>query len=228
MMKTIPVITIDGPSGCGKGTLCHRVARELSWHILDSGALYRAVAWALLHYGINPEEHTETLPEFIAARAIRFEEHPEQAYYLYCDGHIINEEVRSEACGAMASRAGAIPSVRASLLQAQRDFRQAPGLVTDGRDMGTVVFPDALLKFFLTASPERRAERRYRQLKALGINASLREVLGELERRDERDQNRSVAPLKPSDDMIVIDTSELNADQVFAQVMHTIRTQVTL
>jgi len=217
-MNKPPVITIDGPSGCGKGTLCYRLAQALGWSVLDSGALYRTLAWAVLHYHFDIKASEADFETFIRALKIEFKA-VDASYQLYCNGVNIAETIRQEACGTMASKLAAIPVVRSSLLQLQRDFRQMPGLVTDGRDMGTVVFPDAQLKIFLTASVEKRAERRYLQLKGMGIDASLAQIQEELQARDERDQNRALAPLRPSEDMILLDSSNLSADEVFDKVM---------
>ena len=222
-MSLAPVITIDGPSGCGKGTLALRLAQALNWPFLDSGALYRAVAWAVLPQQFDFEGEHDELGIFIQALKIEFRAADHVHYQLYCNGTEITQEIRSEACGAMASRLGAIPVVRASLLHLQRDFRATPGLVTDGRDMGSVIFPDAILKFFLTASVEKRAERRYFQLKNLKVDASLPQILEDLKVRDERDQNRVISPLKPTEEMIVLDTSELTADEVFAEVIERVK-----
>ncbi len=218
-MSGCPVITIDGPSGCGKGTLALRMAETLNWPFLDSGALYRAVAWAVLQEHFDLAHHANELGQFIQQLKIEFRAADHIHYQLFCNSTEITHEIRTEACGGMASQLGAIPVVRASLLQLQRDFRIGPGLITDGRDMGSVIFPDAILKFFLTASAAKRAERRHLQLKKLGIDASLPQILQEIVVRDERDQNRAISPLKPTEDMIVLDTSQLNADEVFRQAM---------
>ncbi|MCH9769876.1 MAG: (d)CMP kinase [Gammaproteobacteria bacterium] len=213
MTQTVPVITFDGLSGTGKGTISQRLAESLGWGCLDSGMLYRVFAWAVLRYQLSIEDVVTLMP---ALNAVQLELTPEQR--LLADGHDITLEIRSEACSKMASKVSAIPEVRASLLDRQRAFRKAPGLVADGRDMGTVIFPDAVLKFYLTASPETRAERRFNQLKEKGINVSLREVREELVKRDYRDEHRDCSPAKPAPDVILIDTDKISVDEVFAIV----------
>jgi len=209
----IPVITIDGASGTGKGTVTHRVAQELNWHVLDSGVLYRVLAFAAEKNGIllNNEPALTTLAEHLdivfLSSAILFEKQD------------ITDTIRTEKIGNAASKAGALPGVRTALLGRQRDFRQMPGLVADGRDMGTVVFPDALVKIFLTASPEERAKRRYNQLNLKGIHANLGTLVEELRERDKRDQERAVAPLRPAADAILIDTDLLTIEEVVQRVM---------
>lgn len=215
----IPVITIDGPSGCGKGTIAQRLAVHLHWHWLDSGALYRMVAWAVLHHQIPPS-HDQELINLLERLTLTFTADSEgSAAQMMCEGHDVSQIIRTEACAKMASEISAKPFVRQALLQRQRDLRQPPGLVTDGRDMGTVVFPDAKLKIFLTASPEIRAGRRFNQLQKLGISADFQQICADLIVRDQRDRERPVAPLQASGDAIIIDTDHLDAAQVFAKVL---------
>lgn len=222
-MSPIPVITIDGPSASGKGTIAQRVAKILGWHFLDSGALYRAVGWAVLDTKIDPNDHL-ALKNLIHHIKIKT-----QIADLGEDAEIsvnykdVTTDIRSETCGQMASITSAIPFVRAALLDRQRAFRQPPGLVTDGRDMGTVVFPDATLKFYVTASVEERARRRFNQLKQKGEDVNLRDILRELSVRDERDANRAIAPAKPADDVILIDTTHLDINGVLQLVMKHVR-----
>jgi cytidylate kinase len=208
-----PVIAIDGPSGTGKGTLALRLARHLGWHFLDSGALYRITALgaqaASIAYG-----DTAALCAFAARMEVAFSTRFEGSILL--NGVEISDQVRLEESGAKASVVAAIGEVRAALLQRQRDFRQWPGLVADGRDMGTVVFTDAALKFYLTASAEERAQRRYNQLINKGVDVSLRTLLSDIQARDERDSTRAVAPLRPAEDAVIVDTDALTADEVFA------------
>ncbi len=213
--SAIPVIAIDGPSGTGKGTIAHMLARDLGWHMLDSGALYRVVAVGSEDQGIAPDD-VAGLCDFAAAMDLRFSTLFPGSIVL--DGNEISDRIRLEESGAKASRVAVIPELRQALLQRQHDFRQPPGLVADGRDMGTVVFPDALLKIFLTASAEVRADRRYKQLKNKGVDVSLRTLLQDIRARDERDSNRAVAPLVPAIDAVVVDTDALTADQVYALV----------
>jgi cytidylate kinase len=210
----VPVVAIDGPGGSGKGTVSQLLAARLGWHYLDSGALYRVLGLMAQRRGVGLEDEP-ALCRLAEAIRIAFvpqaDGSPAQATV---DGEDVSTELRTETTGELASRVAALPAVRAALLQKQRDFRQNPGLVTDGRDMGTTVFPDALLKVFLTASAEVRAERRHKQLKEKGFNASLDSVLGEIRHRDARDTERLVSPLKPADDAWILDCSALSITEV--------------
>lgn len=218
MSSPIPVVTVDGPSGVGKGTLSQQLARHLGWHFLDSGALYRLLGLAARRQGVEPSDET-SLESLALKLDVRFLPSEQGETTILLSNQDVTREIRTEQAGNDASRVAAVPAVRAALLQRQRDFRQAPGLVADGRDMGTTVFPDAPLKFFLTASAEVRAERRYKQLKEKGLDASLTTLLAEIAERDERDRTRSVSPLKPAEDAIIIDTSHLGIDEVFSVVL---------
>ncbi|MDY6979132.1 MAG: (d)CMP kinase [Pseudomonadota bacterium] len=219
MSKTVPVLTLDGPSGSGKGTIASRVARTLGWHLLDSGALYRLVALGVARRGIDMADE-EALADYAAQMDVDFEVLPDSGEVVArLDGEPVGNAIRTEQIGNDASKVAAMGPVREALLQRQRDFRQPPGLVADGRDMGTTVFPDAGLKIYLTASAEVRAERRYKQLKEKGISASLAGLLREITERDARDTERQSSPLKPAADAIVLDTSTLDIDQVVEQVL---------
>lgn len=220
--KTIPVITIDGPSGTGKGTICHMLANHLDWHVLDSGAIYRVLAFAAREKGIELTD-VQSLVRLAASLNVRFETDPHQQSKVILDGINVYEQLRSEQCGQDASIIAVIPEVREALLQRQRAFAMPPGLVTDGRDMGTVIFPDAILKIYLDASPEERAQRRFFQLKEKGIDVSLAQVVDELVKRDARDTARSHAPLKPAEDAVHIDTTGLTIVQVFSIVLKLIQ-----
>ena len=223
MNDLIPVITIDGPSGVGKGTIAHMLAKALGWHMLDSGAIYRAISWAILHYQVNIDDEI-LLKRLLKRVQIAIENiHLDIAAKVICDGHDITDAIREESCGKMASQVSALPIVRQAVLQYQRDFRRLPGLVADGRDMGTVVFPDATLKFFFEADPLARARRRYQQLQDQGINVSLRDIQEDLLERDRRDKDRPISPTKPAVDAIVIDTTALNIDGVFELVMQQVK-----
>ncbi len=209
----LKVITLDGPSGTGKGTLCHLLAAHLGWNFLDSGAIYRVFALAVDHAHLN-ENDKSRLVELASTLALSFEKED-----ILLDGISVNDKIRTQACGQKASQLAAIPEVRAALLERQRAFAKPPGLVTDGRDMGTVVFPDAALKIYLYATPEARAERRYLQLKKNGKNDTLAQVVEELAERDARDMARSHSPLAPAHDAVAIDTTTLSVEDVFQQVL---------
>src|SRR3990167_594658 len=190
----IPVVTVDGPSGVGKGTVSQRLAKQLGWHWFDSGASYRIVAWACDHYSVSTEA-TTAIVQLIQSLQIEFRpsDHDAALETVLVNQQEVTLLIRTEACGVLASKISAIPAVRTALLDMQRAYRQLPGLVTDGRDMGTVVFPEATCKFFLTASAEVRAERRLKQLQRQGIDANLRQIFEDLVARDARDAGRSVA-----------------------------------
>lgn len=219
MHQNIPVVTIDGPSGTGKGTLCQLLARELGWHLLDSGALYRVLALAARQHAvaIDNEDALEVLAAHLDTQFTSNE--VQRAPRVILEGEEVTDALRTEECGEDASKLAVFPKVRSALLERQRAFAEKPGLVTDGRDMGTVVFPDALIKVFLTASQEVRANRRYLQLKEKGINASLAQVVEELANRDQRDKGRQVSPLVPASDAVVIDTTDLGTESVYKQVL---------
>jgi cytidylate kinase len=214
MNTPIPVITIDGPAGAGKGTIACMLADKLGWHMLDSGAIYRVAAVAALRRKMNLQDET-ALAAMIPTLNIEFKNGE-----AWLDGDIITSEIRNETCASATSQIAALPAVRAALLELQRQFCQLPGLVADGRDMGTVVFPRATHKFYLTASAEIRAERRLKQLSQQGLSAKLCDLIQDINARDERDTNRPVAPLKPAADALVIDTSSLDQAEVFATVLH--------
>lgn len=219
--STVPVICLDGPSGVGKGTICLAVAKKLGWRILDSGSLYRITALQVSRefpeqsiYEIDEAQ----LSEIALNLSVSYQEENKELT-IYLDGEDITQLIRNEKIGAQASQVAAIPMVREALLARQRAFLVEPGLIADGRDMGTVVFPQAELKIYLTASAEERAQRRYKQLKDKGIDANLSSLVEELRLRDERDMNRKTAPLKPASDAIIIDTTELDINQVTDAVM---------
>jgi cytidylate kinase len=213
------VITIDGPSGSGKGTVAGLLARKLGWNLLDSGALYRLLAFAARNHGVDLTNE-EALKVLAAHLDVQFvtstEQRPQQ---IFLEGEDVTDAIRNEQVGAGASQVASLPAVREALLQRQHAFLEPPGLVADGRDMGTVVFPGAPLKVFLTARPEERARRRYQQLKDSGVDANLSSLLGEISKRDERDSKRSVAPLKAAPDAICLDSTELSIEQVVERIM---------
>lgn len=216
--QSAPVITIDGPGGSGKGTIAGLLAARIGWNLLDSGALYRLLAFAAQNHGVDltNEEVLTRLAAHLDVQFVADEGQGEQRIIL--EGEDVTRAIRTEAIGAGASQVAALPALREALLQRQRAFREAPGLVADGRDMGTVVFSDAELKIFLTASPQERAERRYKQLLQKGETANLASLLDEIMARDERDMNRSVAPLKPADDAIMVDSTDMSIEQVLETV----------
>lgn len=215
--KNIPVITLDGPSGTGKGTVCHMLAKHLGWHILDSGAIYRVLALAA------QKHHTasDNIPQLVQLAQnldLRFSTDASGTQTFLADEEV-SSQIRSEQCGQNASKIAAIPEVRDALIARQRAFAQLPGLVTDGRDMGTMIFPEALLKIYLHADPQERAHRRYLQLQESGKDVSLAQVVEELAKRDTRDTARAYAPLKPAKDAVEIDTTKLSVEQVFSTVL---------
>ena len=219
MNSPAPVITIDGPSGSGKGTVAGRLANDLKWRLLDSGALYRLLAFAAANHGVALENEP-LLSKLAAHLDVQFVGATNgKAASIILEGDDVTHSIRSEQVAAGASTVAALPAVRAALLERQRAFRELPGLVADGRDMGTVVFPDAPLKIFLTASAEERARRRYLQLKAKGDDVSLPRLLKEIRARDERDTQRAIAPLKPAADAIQLDSTELSIEQVLERIM---------
>ena len=211
-----PVIAIDGPTASGKGTVAALVAEKLGFHYLDSGAIYRVLAVAVDQAGLNPDVQSdlERIIPMAANLPVQF-----QGTQVLLDSVDVSEIIRTEAAGVMASRLAVVPEVRAGLLQRQRDFRQVPGLVADGRDMGSVVFPDSVLKVFLTASAQVRAERRVKQIEARGQQADFQAIFSDLMARDKRDSERAVAPLKPCDDALVLDCSAMPIEQVL-QTIH--------
>ncbi|ADJ27152.1 cytidylate kinase [Nitrosococcus watsonii C-113] len=219
MSKDIPVITVDGPSGSGKGTLAQRLAQHLEWHYLDSGAMYRVLALAADKHSIAPNDsqQLEALAQNLDVRFISGLGGMPARVFL--EDVEVGDSIRREECGNAASKIAALAEVRRALLMRQRAFRKTPGLVTDGRDMGTVVFPEAALKIFLTASPYERARRRYKQLKEKGIGANLKNLEKEIAERDRRDCERNIAPLKPADDAIILDSTNLAIKDVFQQVL---------
>lgn len=219
--ETIPVITLDGPSGTGKGTLCHLLAKHLHWNMLDSGAIYRVLAYAAGKNKIDLN-NIDQLKELARTLNLRFESSEDNSSRTILDDEDVSVVIRSEQCGQVASQIAAIPEIRQALLERQRYFAQAPGLVTDGRDMGTVVFPKAILKIFLYADEQERANRRYLQLKEKGNNVSLAQVVEDLVKRDTRDTVRTHAPLKPAEDAVQIDTTRLTIVQVFHTVLNLI------
>ena len=220
-MNLVPVIAIDGPTASGKGTIAEIVAKSLGFHYLDSGALYRLVALAAQKSNI-PADYEEKLGNIASTLDARFE-----AGEISLGTERVTDQIRAEAVGLAASRVAALPGVRAALLQRQRDYRMSPGLVADGRDMGSVVFPDAQLKVFLTATAEARAERRYKQLKQKGIPANIDVLLSELRERDARDASRSVAPLAQTADARLLDSTSLGIQEVAQLILEWYRNVAT-
>jgi CMP/dCMP kinase len=212
-----PIVTIDGPGGAGKGTLCMLLAAHFGWHLLDSGAIYRVLAVAAYKRGVDLD-NTEELVQLAQTLDICFPIENEQVQ-IVLDGLNVTHEIRTEVTGNMASQIATQPPIRTALMQRQQDFAQSPGLIADGRDMGTVVFPAAHLKIFLDASAEERAKRRQLQLQLKGLNVNFDNLLQEIQERDSRDRNRPVAPLIPAKDAIIIDSTYMSIDAVFNQVI---------
>lgn len=212
-----PVITVDGPSGTGKGTIAELLSRRLGWHCLDSGALYRVLGLVAGRRGLDLDSG-EALARLAASLPLTFE-----GGRVLLAGEDLGDAIRSESAGMAASRVAAHPAVRAALLDWQRRQARPPGLVADGRDMGTVVFPQAPLKVFLDASPEERAARRYKQLKGKGLDANLPALVADIRERDERDRNRAAAPLRPADEAVIVDSTTLSIDEVLDRVLEEVR-----
>jgi cytidylate kinase len=225
MSLNTPVITVDGPSGAGKGTLCMLLAEKLGYHLLDSGAIYRVLALAAIHHGVDLESEDALVPlamhldvQFVAEGEL---------VKVILEGEDVSGELRKEETGNAASKIAALPRVREALLRRQRAFNIEPGLVADGRDMGTVVFPEAPVKIFLDASAQERAQRRFKQLQLKGLDVRFDDLLSEIEERDYRDRNRAVAPLRPADDALVLDSTSLNIEQVLEKALNYIESKLT-
>ncbi len=217
-MNSPVVITIDGPSGSGKGTVAGLLAMRLQWHLLDSGALYRVLALAADKHKV-PLDNEAALEVLAVGLDVQFILDEEGNQRIILENVDVTDTIRNETVGAYASQIAALPAVRSGLLRRQQDFREAPGLIADGRDMGTVVFADAPLKVFLTASAEERARRRYLQLKDKGEAVTLTSLLEEIRARDERDTSRAIAPLKPADDAIILDSTTMTIEQVLERIL---------
>ncbi len=218
MNVQIPVITIDGPSGAGKGTAARLVAEQLGWQFLDSGAIYRVLAVATQYHHL-PIDNEEALIPIAAHLDVQFQISTGGESRIILEGEDVTDSIRCEEIGALASKVAAFPRVREALLRRQRAFKVGPGLVADGRDMGTVVFNDAPVKVFLTASAEERAERRYNQLKEKGFDVRIGRLLDDIRQRDERDENRKVAPLMPAKDALVLDSTDFSIDEVVSKIL---------
>lgn len=217
MPQNAPVMTIDGPSGAGKGTLCQLLAQQLGWHLLDSGAIYRVLALAALHHDVALDAE-EALVPLAANLDVQFRVEEGQVCVIL-EGEDVSRTIRTEPVGNAASKVAAFPRVREALLRRQRAFQQSPGLIADGRDMGTVVFPQAQIKIFLDASAHERARRRYKQLQDKGFDVSFDHLLAEIQERDDRDRNRAVAPLKAAKGALLVDSTAMTIDEVLVVVL---------
>lgn len=216
MSANIPVMTLDGPAGAGKGTVSRAIAKQLGWHYLDSGAIYRSLAVAVQDSGVGLEDEAGIVA---IAKAMDLGFQSAEPPRVILQGEDITDRIGTESIGNITSKIAAMGPVRKALLQKQQEFRKAPGLVADGRDMGTVVFPDADYKIFLTASADERARRRHKQLKEKGIDVSLISLTKEIEERDQRDRERSEAPLKMAEDAVLVDTSDLSIEEAIARCL---------
>ncbi|KAB8313210.1 (d)CMP kinase [Erwinia endophytica] len=226
MTALAPVITIDGPSGAGKGTLCKALAEALQWHLLDSGAIYRVLALAALHHQVDITSEEALVP--IAAHLdVRFVSTNGEMQVIL-EGENVSAEIRTQDVSNTASKVAAFPRVREALLRRQRAFRDMPGLIADGRDMGTVVFPDAPVKIFLDASSEERARRRMLQLQEKGFSVNFERLLSEIKERDDRDRNRAIAPLIPASDALVLDSTSMSIEQVIKTSLNYAREKLSL
>ncbi|HCE3104028.1 TPA: (d)CMP kinase [Vibrio parahaemolyticus] len=224
MSSQTPVVTVDGPSGAGKGTLCMLLAKKLGFQLLDSGAIYRVLALAAIHHGVDTESEDALVPlathldvQFIAEGDL---------VKVILEGEDVSGELRKEETGMAASKVAALPRVREALLRRQRAFEAAPGLVADGRDMGTVVFPSAQAKIFLDASAKERANRRLKQLQDKGLDVRFADLLSEIQERDDRDRNRPVAPLRPAEDALVLDSTSMTIDEVVEKALQYIESKL--
>ncbi|MER0345637.1 (d)CMP kinase [Vibrio vulnificus] len=224
MSSQTPVVTVDGPSGAGKGTLCMLLSKKLGFQLLDSGAIYRVLALAAIHHGVDTESEDALVPlathldvQFVAEGDL---------VKVILEGEDVSKELRKEETGMAASKVAALPRVREALLRRQRAFEAAPGLVADGRDMGTVVFPNAKAKIFLDASAEERAHRRLKQLQDKGLDVRFDDLLSEIQERDDRDRNRSVAPLRPAEDALVLDSTSMSIDEVVEKALQYIESKL--
>lgn len=218
MAGNLPVITIDGPSGAGKGTIARLLADKLGWRLLDSGAIYRVLALAAIHHNVALDNEAALTP-LAGHLDVRFAT-DKTSIKVILEGEDVSREIRSEKIGNAASKVAAFPRVREALLRRQRAFQTEAGLIADGRDMGTIVFPKAPVKLFLTASAQERAQRRFIQLQEQGFDANIYSLLSEINERDERDRNRPVAPLVPAHDALVVDSTGLSIDEVLAKVIN--------
>ncbi|SIN92580.1 (d)CMP kinase [Salinivibrio sp. ES.052] len=225
MPTQAPVITVDGPSGAGKGTLCMRLADRLGWHLLDSGAIYRVLALAAIHHDVDTASEDALVP-LAANLDVQFLAEGDLVKVVL-EGEDVSGTLRTEQVGNQASKVAALPRVREALLRRQRAFVGAPGLIADGRDMGTVVFPHAQAKIFLDASAEERARRRQHQLQGKGVNVTFDRLLSEIQERDDRDRNRAVAPLRPASDALVLDSTSLSIDEVIDQALAFIESKLS-